>query len=456
MIKRTNRTHTRITAGQRPLFAVFFAAALTILLFPAPLIFATAFAGDPGNATGVNNALRPQELSILDGYLGEAARNNPELKRLGHTHQASLEMIPQAGALPDPEINIGYFINPDDPDTFAGRFSVSAMQMFPWYRTRQTREEAQRFTADAQLYALQDRRAAIFSDIQKAWFDYTAIALSIDVIEENRALVADLESVVRVRYETARASTADLLRIQMEDSRLKTRIENLKDQKNAVRAGFNELLNRDAESAIETPDRLPRRRLPGSEEALADLVRQNNPELDELDARISAADERTRLARLEGRPTIGVGLEIMGRDFTAMTMMPDMNEGYVAMVSISLPIYRGSYDAKVRQALEEKQAASQGKAQLSNRLSRQTQEALVDWRKSQRDLELIDEELIPKTRHAFDVLQEEYGAGNIGFEEVLQIRRELLDLQLARIEAITAQNKSMAQIEYLFAAELGR
>ena len=455
-MKRTNRTHRRITAGKRSVFAGFFAAALTILLFPSPVIFSPAFAGDPGNVTGVNKALRPQELSILDGYLGEAARNNPELKRLGHTHQASMEMIPQAGALPDPEINIGYFINPADPDTFAGRFAVSAMQMFPWYGTRQTREEVQRFTADAQLYALQDRRAAIFADIQRAWFDYTAIALSIDVIEENREIVADLESIVRIRYETARASTSDLLRIQMEDSRLKTRIENLKDQQSAVRAGFNELLNRDAGSAVETPDRLPERRVPWSEEALADIVRQKNRQLDELDARISAAEKRTRLARLEGRPTIGVGLEVMGRDFTMMTMMPDMNEGYVGMVSISLPIYRGSYDAKVRQALEEKRAASQDKEQLSNRLSRQTREAVVDWRKSQRDLELIDDELIPKTRHAFDVLQEEYGAGNIGFEEVLQIRRELLDLQLARIEAITAQNKAMAQIEYLFAAELGR
>jgi outer membrane protein, heavy metal efflux system len=395
------------------------------------------------------------QLSIIDSYLDMAAKNNPELRRLEHEHQSRLEMIPQVGALPDPQVDIGYFINADDPETFAGRFSVSAMQMFPWYNTRATRREEQSAMAREQMHALQNRKAMLFADIQELWFDYTALVLTIDIVRHNQEIVSDLESIVMIRYETARVGTADLLRIQMEDRRLVTRIENLEDSKNTLKARFNELLNRMPDAEIEIPEQLYARRPVHSEAALITLARQNNPEIEQFEAMEETAEHRTLLARLAGRPEIGIGLEIMGRDFATMAMM-DMNEGYVGMVSIKIPLYRSNYDAKIRQALEDKQSVTQGKYQALNAIARQMEENLVNWRASDRNLRLLENELIPRARQAFDVLSEAYGAGGVSFEEVLQVQRELLDLDIERINLLAEQNRVMARIEALYAARPGR
>jgi hypothetical protein len=46
----------------------------------------------------------------LNGYLRIAAENNPELKAYFNEYLASLEKVPQAGSLPDPELSVGFFL----------------------------------------------------------------------------------------------------------------------------------------------------------------------------------------------------------------------------------------------------------------------------------------------------------------------------------------------------------
>ncbi|HKL07371.1 MAG TPA: hypothetical protein VJ896_01275, partial [Bacteroidales bacterium] len=48
----------------------------------------------------------------LDRYLQIAAENNPELQVKFNEYMAALEVIPQAKALPDPQIAFAYFVSP--------------------------------------------------------------------------------------------------------------------------------------------------------------------------------------------------------------------------------------------------------------------------------------------------------------------------------------------------------
>ena len=49
---------------------------------------------------------------ILQGYLLEAAENNPGLNAKFKDYMAAMEKVPQAGGLPDPQFAFGYFIQP--------------------------------------------------------------------------------------------------------------------------------------------------------------------------------------------------------------------------------------------------------------------------------------------------------------------------------------------------------
>ncbi|MEX2344661.1 MAG: TolC family protein [Balneolaceae bacterium] len=385
----------------------------------------------------------------LEEYLQIAAEGNPELRALWHRYKSELEVIPQVGTLPDPEISIGYTLNPMMSESVWGQFSASAMQMFPWFGTLQTRRDMQRASAEAGYERLNSRQLVLFRNIQTTWFDLTELNQKIDIASETVELVRDLEALVEVRYETARAGQADLLRIQMEEQRLHTLVENLQDKVNPIRTRFNAYLNREPNSEVETTDRIEHFDFYLNEDQLRTQIHESNPEFSELDAQEQMLNEQRHLARLNGRPSFGLGIEMMGRDFGPMSMFPDSKEMYAAMATIRIPLYRSRYSSQYRQANEQLRSVDYSRIQTGNRLNTELEQALEQYRESERNITLLTEELIPRAEQAFSILSEEYSAGNTRFDEVLQVQRQLLDLELEQIEAVVKQYKAIINIEAL-------
>ncbi len=383
----------------------------------------------------------------LEEYLRIAAEENPELRVLWHLYRSEQEKVTQVGTLPDPEVNIGYDFNPMMPETVLGRFSISAMQMFPWFGTLESRREMQRASSEADLQQLNSRQLELYRDIQTVWFDLAELQRQIEIAEETIELVRDLETLVEIRYETARTGQADLLRIQMEEQRLQTMIANLEDKKNPIKARFNSMLNRESDADVQTASEIGSRPLPYSEEALKTQMLEQNPQFSRLDARAQMLREQQNLARMEGRPSFGLGLEVMGRDFGPMSMDPDMKESFIGMATIRVPIYRSRYNAQYRQAAQQLQGLDYERVHTENALLTELEESFERFRETERSVRLLDDELIPRAEQAYEILGDEYAAGNVRFDEVLQMQRELLDLELERIEALVRQNKAVIVIE---------
>ncbi len=431
-LNRASRFQFRISPLKR---GYYMAIALALIMFIAPL----------NTLAQVQGETYPQ----LEEYLRIASEENPELRALWHQYRAELEIIPQVGTLPDPEIRIGYTFNPMMSDPFLGRFSVSAMQMFPWFGTLQTRRDMQQASAEAGYERLNSRQLELYRDIQTTWFDLAELHRKIEIAQKTIELVRDLESSVEIRYETARAGQADLLRIQMEEQRLKTLIENLEDKINPIQAVFNAYLNRPPDTEVETTGHIRSREISFQEDELINRVRELNPQFNELDARREMLQEQRNLARMDGRPSFGIGVEVMGRNSGAMSMFPDSGDMVAAMATVRVPIFRSRYSAQHRQATEQLQSLDYQELQTDNRLVSELEQALEQHRESMRSATLLEEELIPRAEQALEILSEEYAAGNVRFDEVLRLQEQLLDLELEHIEVMVKQNKAVIRIETL-------
>ncbi len=418
---------------------------LAVVLTGIPVIARASTTGDPEFY---------QPYPELDRYLRMAIEQNPELRAIWHEYRSDLEEIPQVGTLPDPEVRLGYDFNPMDAGTILGRFSVSAMQMFPWFGTLSSRRSMQQASADVRLRQLNSRQLTLFRDIKTVWMDLSEIDHQITIAGETLELVRNLEALVEARYETARAGQADLLRIQMEEERIKTKIANLEDHKKPLTARFNELLNRESDAEVQLSDDIWPRVLPAEVPALQTRIQKNHPAFGELDARDRMLREQERQAKLSGRPDFGLGLEVMGRDFGPISMNPDMNEGVVGMATVRVPLYRSRYQARRREAVEQQRSLMQRRDQTENRLMTELEEILEFWRETDRSLKLLDEELLPRALQALEVLHDEYAAGNVRFDEVLQMQRELLNLQLEQLTVLVRQNKALIRLESLIEAPL--
>lgn len=403
---------------------------------------------------------RPEELDILERYFRMAAEHNPELASIGYSADAQYQRARRMGVLPDPEVNLGYFpslpqqgVLPDGVGGVAGRFQISAMQMFPWFGTLGTREEVAGQMGDARQHELTSRQLELFQEIQEVWFEYSRIELSIRTVEEMLAIVRDLEELVRTRFETGQTSQADLLRIQMEADRLQTRLENIRDRKEPLREQFMTVLGVDEQVDIEVPARLPERHLGQTRDELMQLALQRNPEFDRIESVRQSYRAEEDLARLEGMPSFGVGVEVMGRDFSTMSMMPDMNETVVGMATVRVPLFRERYRAQREEAQMEIRRTQQQERNMGNRLRSDLESAMNRLRDAQREEELISGNLLSRTEQALEILMEDYSVGRVTFDEVLQVQRELLDLELERLQQLARQNKAMARIERITAMD---
>ena len=385
----------------------------------------------------------------LEEYIRIATEENPELRSLWHQYRSELEVIPQVGTLPDPEINVGFTMNPMMLDPILGRFSVSAMQMFPWFGTLQTRRDMQRASAETGYQRLNSRQLALFQELQSTWFDLVLLNRQIEIARKTIQLIRDLESLVEIRYETARAGQADLLRIQMEEHRLQTLIENLEDRLNPIRAKFNAYLNREPDREVQIPIQIEAREILYNEDELRARIREQNPAFDELDAREQMLNEQRNLARMNGRPSFGLGVEVMGRNSGAMSMFPDSGDMVAAMATIRIPLYRTRYSAQNRQAVELLKSVDYRRSETDNRLTADLEQALEQHRESLRSITLLDQELIPRAEQALKILSEEYSSGNVRFDEVLRLQEQLLELELEQIEVLVKQHKTIIRIETL-------
>ncbi|WP_373832227.1 TolC family protein, partial [Bacteroides heparinolyticus] len=110
---------------------------------------------------------RPDSLST---YLEQAARNNPQVQSDFMLYKAALERVPQAGALPDPELKIGFFLKP--METLMGEqvADFTLMQMFPWFGTQKAaRSEAQEMARMA-YEKFRDSRNNLWYEVKAQWY----------------------------------------------------------------------------------------------------------------------------------------------------------------------------------------------------------------------------------------------------------------------------------------------
>lgn len=131
-----------------------------------------------------------------------------------------------------------------------------------------------------------------------------------------------------------------------------------------------------------------------------------------------------------------------------------MNETFIGMAVVRIPLYRNKYQAQEREARFQLRATGELEIDMTNRFRTDLEKTMKSLRDGQRKYSLIKNELLPRSEQVLEILSEEYRTGQVRFDELLQVVRELLALENELIEALAAQNEAMAEIEQLTGNEL--
>ncbi len=380
----------------------------------------------------------------LEDYQMRAERENPGVNAEHKAFEAAIESARESRVPDDPSLTVGYFVSPAGPQ----RVKLSMTQMLPWFGSFQTAGETADLAAQAQYQAWLDigNESKYLAAI--AWFDLHEWKELLAVEKRNRDLLETYKDITMMKFESGEEPMANVLRIDIRLKDTETQIEILKDRKRVLDARFNRVLGRPTETSVLLNDTLTYEP-PALLAMPADSALAGNPRLKSLELLALSAERRSDMARKRGAPNFGIGFDYIFVDKKNNLDMPDNGKDmFMPMVTMSIPIFRGKYDAAISRAELESENYRLRKLDLQYEL--RTEYENLDYEMARtRSLIALYKRQIEETNRALELLLADYAGGSTKFEALLDLQENLFDFERARIAAIKDLYSAQAKLTYL-------
>ena len=388
----------------------------------------------------------------LDNYLVEAAENNPGLKATFNEYMAALQKVPQVGALPDPQISFGYFIQPVETKVGPQKARISASQMFPWFGTLGARKDVATEMARSKYEQFREARSRLFYDVKSTYYNLYFIQRAIGIATENIDILHTFRKLSLTKVESGKASSADVLRVEMKIADLENELALLRDNFFATQAGFNLLLNVEAHRIVNVPDSLTDIGLEMSREAVLDSIRERNPEVLRLNFAEASYQKQEIVAGNSGKPSFSIGFDYLvvekDRNSMASVSNPGKDAFIFPTIGITIPLYRKKYTAMVKEAALMQKSVHNKKLNKINILESTYEKADKDYRDSDRRIGLYLAQS-DKAERTLDILETLYETEGKDFEDVLTMEQQFLKYKLELEKARSDKGAAIAFIHYL-------
>ncbi len=383
-------------------------------------------------------------------YVAYALYNSPEVEAEYQRWLAASDRAPQVGALPDPRLSLGFFV--DEVETRVGpqQARVGVQQSFPWPGTLGDRKDAASMEAAAAWRRFQAVGLEVTRRVLVALHELAYLDAAIGITDENLGLLGSFEEVVRARYRVGAGSHPELIRVQVELGQLEDRLVRLESMRPAFAAELNAALNRAGSTEVPEAPGMPDVVAAVEPGVLAETARRNNPGLLAMDERVEAERARTRLARKDGLPGFTVGLDYIVTGDAPAGPIPESGDDPIMLTfGLSVPLWRDKYEAGVRESVARRLAAAYERAGEANRIDAAIHRAWFEHTDADRRVRLYELTLIPKAEESLRASLTGFRAGETRFLDLLDTERTLLEFAVAAERARADRGIALARLNAL-------
>lgn len=410
---------------------------------PLPCLLAIVLWTSPGYAqSDMPLTLAEAEESALDG--------EPGRESLLARADALNEQAVVAGELPDPQFRVGLANFPVESGGFSTEGMTQAQlglrQTFPPGDTRAVNTRRFESLAAEMTENADARDRDVLTAVRTAWFDTRYWSDAEAIVEQTRPLFSDLVTVTRSLYAVGRKDQQDVLRAELELSRVDDRLIEAGRQRARARAALSEWVGEAARRPLAASEpsweRLP---------PLADLreALRVHPAMGAAEARIDARRAEVELANERYKPGWALDLAYGYRD----GLLPDgaPRSDFVSLsVTVDLPLFRKHrQDRSLRAALSERRAADASKEQLQRRLKSQLDAEYARWQDLGRRVELYENTILiqadDRARAALAAYQSDAG----DFADVMRGSIDVLNTQIEHLRLRLERAQSYAVLANL-------
>lgn len=402
------------------------------------------------------HVIEAQADSLLH-YLEVAANNNPGVKASLINYQASRQRVPQVGSIPDPQLDVSFFLPSMDIIDGSQVADFTLMLMFPWFGTRKAAQTEAEHKANVAYENFRESRDNLLLDVYKQWYLLGNLQQKLNNNRQHKNHLDKLEQLALRLYSSSRSSSessnmSEVVRIKLETLELENNMESIKSELNAQKAKFNTLLGRPADVAVHIPDSLIQINYNLNIPEIMSQISINNPKLLSLNEEYLAYDARIKSDKKSGMPMLGVGLQysVVKKRMGDVIPTTDMNgmDMIMPMVSFTIPIYRAKYKAQQKESRLLQQMSQEQYMNTYSLLESELYSINHQLEDAKRKIELTMQQS-NLAQSAYNMVLQDLSTGRSSLANVIQVQRQMLDYQLKKSEAIAEYNILVASVQHL-------
>jgi outer membrane protein, heavy metal efflux system len=400
---------------------------------------------------------------VLAAYVSAALDGNPGVQASLQTYRSSLERVRVATALPDPMVTVGQALRAVQTRVGPQLNTVTLSQVFPWFGKLDLRGQLAVQDAATANEHYRARQRDVIAEVKTAYYNLAYVDSALGIAREEQSLLGHYEDLAQARYASGQGLQQAVIKIQAEITKVVDRLDMLQQQREALAARLNTLMNLPPEAAVAV---VPPLTMPGGValdlKQLEAVGEAERPEIKAADALIVRGERAVDLARKDVWPdfTIGAGFVNVGdRADAAGIAQPPPDNGHNAFsvtVGLNLPIHRDKYRADVARATDELSAARLSRADAHNEMAFAVRDQVVRLETLGEQLRLVGDVLIPQTDEALRSTEAAYETGQVGVLDLLDSERGRLDVRLVHARDTADYLIALADLERAIGAAFPR
>ncbi len=377
----------------------------------------------------------------LADVIAEAIECNPALQAARARARAAAAVPAQASAFDDPTVTWESW---NAPDAFRvdraenNYFRVAQKIPFPGKRglagTIATRE-ADTVAREADGVALD-----LVAMVTRAFADLWQVHEALAIYRREQSLLERFAHTAERKYGVGEVSQTDVLRAQVELTRLVHRVSTGVFAIASAGAELNALLSREPAAPLGAPEEIAPPLLDDAPAALTARALERRPELAAQRAAVAREEAATRLADRNYWPDFEFSV---GRFVNF-----DAEDGFGAMASVTIPFaYRRKYDASAAEAAARREAARADLRRVQDIVRREVEQAYLRVKSARLQHDLFVTTHIPQAEQTLRVSESAYQTGAVDFLTLLDTLRTVEMVHTEHVDAATDLLKATADLE---------
>ena len=389
----------------------------------------------------------PEKKTVLSELIQEALHQNPQIQAVMNGWKAALKIIPQAKSLPDPMLSYSYFGQSIETRLGPQRNKVSISQKFPYFGKLSIKGEI----AHKSALVLEERYNAVKLNIvlkvRNAFFSLFWFDRAIRISQEEKEVLQRLARIAEIKYETGKVNQQDVLKAQLEISKVLDKILNLNQGRKAITAELNSLLNRPPGSYLGEVEEFKLPDLKVGLEKLYEWAKEMRPEMRQAQRFIEKNEESLKLAKKNYFPDFKIMFDYIDIRGGTTTNPEDGRNSWMASIGINLPIWRKKLRASEAEAAIKVEASRKSYKDVENETLSLVNELFFEVKTASEEINLYKYSLMPQAEQSLKASEIGYLTGKVDFLNLLDAERMVLLIKIGYFKTIADLGKSLAQLE---------